>query len=410
MVVRPHGPRSRRFGIYGLTKPAVFNAQVVIDRLASIAPTGTVLHEPEFAGNEWAYVKDCLDTGWVSSVGSYVNRFEEMLVQQTGVSHAVATVNGTAALHTALILAGVTAGDEVIVPALTFVATANAVSYCGSVPHLADSEGKTLGLDPEKLSKHLEEIAVVNKDTCINRNTGARIRAVVCMHTFGHPVDLDKLASVCERFSLILIEDAAESLGSRYKDRHAGAWGRLSVLSFNGNKTVTTGGGGAILTNEKDLAIAARHLTTTAKTAHQWEYVHDRIGYNYRLPNINAAIGCAQLEQLPDLIERKRRLAEAYAKIFADTPGVCFFQEPDFARSNYWLNVLLVDTAENRDALLMRSNMQSIMTRPAWTPMHHLPMFNDCPRMNLETADDLHNRIINIPSSAKLAPGAHEVA
>ena len=385
-----------------------FDAEDVVDRLASVLPQGAVLHEPEFRGNEWAYVKECLDTGWVSSVGKYVDRFEDMLAEFTGVGRAVATVNGTAALHAALVLTGVEAGDEVMVPALTFAATANAVAYLGAVPHLADSEERTLGLDPAKLSTHLEEIAEPRDDHCFNRRTGRRLRAVVCMHTFGHPVDLDPLARVCERFRLTLIEDAAESIGSTYKGRHTGAWGRLSILSFNGNKTITTGGGGAILTGDGDLADRAKHLTTTAKLPHRWQYAHDTVGYNYRLPNINAALGCAQLEQLPGLVERKRRLAAAYETVFAKVPGVRFFSEPDFARSNYWLNVLLLDGADQRDAVLAESNDRGIMTRPAWTPMHHLPMFADCPRMDLTVADALFARIVNIPSSAHLAPEPHE--
>jgi perosamine synthetase len=387
-----------------------FDAKDIVDRLAAVLPAETPLHEPEFRGNEWAYVKECLDTGWVSSVGKYVDRFEEMLSDFTGVRHAVATVNGTAALHAALVLAGVEADDEVVVPALTFVATANAVTYCGAVPHLADSEERTLGLDPAKLSAHLEEIAQIHDGRCVNRQTGRRLRAVVCMHTFGHPVDLDPLVEVCDRFHLTLIEDAAESIGSYYKGRHTGAWGRLSILSFNGNKTITTGGGGAILTDDEKLAARAKHVTTTAKPPHRWQYAHDTIGYNYRLPNINAALGCAQLEQLPDLLERKRRLAGVYETVFADVEGVRFFTEPAFARGNYWLNVLLTDAADQRDALLAESNDRGIMTRPAWTPMHHLPMFTDCPRMDLGVADDLFARIVNIPSSARLVPEPHESA
>jgi len=382
-------------------------ADTVADGIAAVLKGPAALHEPTFAGREWDYVKDCLDSGWVSTAGDYVERFEAMLADFTGVAHAVATVNGTAALHTALKLIGVQAGDEVIVPTLTFVATANAATYLGAVPHLADCEERTLGLDATKLAAHLETVAEPANGARRNRATGRRIAAVVCMHTFGHPVDLDALVRVCERFGVPLIEDAAESLGSYYKSRHTGNHGRLSILSFNGNKTVTTGGGGAVLTNDDGLAKAARHLTTTAKTPHKWEYAHDQAGFNYRLPNLNAALGCAQLERLPDLLARKRRLAEAYDAAFAGRNGVRFFREPDFARSNYWLNALLLDrdVADDRDAVLERTNARGFMTRPAWTPMHRLPMYDDCPRMDLGAADDLYRRLINIPSSAHLADG-----
>ena len=380
-------------------------AERVCGAMAAVLPASAALHEPELGGNEWVYVKDCLDSGWVSSVGKYVDRFEASLAEFTGAGHAVATVNGTAALHGCLLLAGIAPGDEVIVPALTFVATANAVAYCGAVPHFADSEERTLGLDPAKLQAHLEDITTMDGDTCRNRQSGRRIGAVVCMHAFGHPVDLDPLAEVCERFRLPLIEDAAESLGSYYKGRHTGTLGKLAMLSFNGNKTVTTGGGGAILTGDAELAKAAKHLTTTAKRPHRWEFVHDRVGFNYRLPNVNAAMGCAQMEQLPDFLVRKRRLADAYDASFAGIDGVRLFREPEFARSNYWLNLLLLDpaNADQRDPILQLTNDSGFMTRPAWTPMHRLAMFGDCPRMDLAVAEDLHRRLVNIPSSPGLA-------
>lgn len=390
-----------------MTAVVAFDADSVVRVLTDLFPEGAALHEPTFAGNEWDYVKDCLDSGWVSTAGTYVERFEDMLTGFTGARHAIATVNGTAALHAALTLVGVRAGDEVIVPTLTFVATANAAAYLGAVPHLADSEERTLGLDAAKLAAHLDTIADADDGVCRNRTTGRRIAAVVCMHTFGHPVDLDALGEVCARFGLTLIEDAAESLGSYYKGRHTGNHGRLAILSFNGNKTVTTGGGGAILTNDDDLAKAARHLTTTAKVPHKWEYGHDRTGFNYRLPNLNAALGCAQMERLDDLLAQKRRLAGAYDAAFSRLNGVRFFREPAFARSNYWLNALLLDrdVARERDAVLERTNARHMMTRPAWTPMHRLPMYRDCPRMDLSVADDLFMRLINVPSSAHLADG-----
>lgn len=362
------------------------------------------LHEPHFAGNEWEYVKECLDTGWVSSVGKFVDRFEQQLAEFTGACRAVAVVNGTAALHICLKLAGVMPGDEVLVPALTFIATVNAVNYCGAVPHFVDSEERTLGLNPGKLAVYLNEAAEVRPEGCFNRQTGRRIKAVVPMHTFGHPVDLDPLAELCMRYKLELVEDAAESLGSYYKGRHTGNWGKLAALSFNGNKVITTGGGGAVLTNDESLGKLAKHITTTAKLPHKWEFNHDMAGYNYRLPNINASLGCAQMERLPEFIRRKRALAESYRLAFAEVEGVRFFSEPDFALSNYWLNVLLLDKefAGERDSILELSNRLGIMTRPAWTLMHKLPMYRECPGMDLSVAEDLERRIINIPSSAFL--------
>lgn len=372
----------------------------VVDALGRVLSGPAALHEPCLEGREWTYVKECLDTGWVSSAGGFVDRFEADLSRYTGIAHATATVNGTAALHACLILAGVERDDEVIVPTLTFVATANAVSHTGAVPHFADAEERTLGIDPAKLERHLEKIASIRDGVCVNDKTGRRIRAVVCVHTFGHPADLDPLVALCAKWRLVLIEDAAESLGSFYKGKHTGAFGRLAALSFNGNKTITTGGGGAILTNDAELAKKARHLTTTAKLPHRWEYVHDAVGYNSRMPNVNAAIGVAQLEQLPRFLERKRRLAETYAEEFADVEGLRFFRQPDFAQSNYWLNLILLDPqqAGERDAVLAATNDAGYMTRPAWVPMHRLDMYADCPRMDLSVAESLYKRLINIPS------------
>lgn len=368
------------------------------------AADGIALHEPEFVGNEWQYVKDCLDTGWVSSVGSYVDRFEMMLAEMTGARCAVAMVNGTAALQICLQLVGVRRDDEVLVPALTFVATANAVSYCGAIPHFVDVEERTLGLDPGKLDAYLREIAQVKGGECRSRLTGRRIRAVVPMHTFGHPVDLGPLLEVCERYRLELVEDAAESLGSYYRGQHTGTFGKVAALSFNGNKIVTTGGGGALLTTDKELGRLAKHLTTTAKVPHRWEFNHDMVGYNYRMPNLNAALGCAQLERLPDFLKAKRALNHAYAAAFASIPAVSIFREADFAQSNYWLNVLLLDPVQAvlRDEVLRVTNDAGFMTRPAWTLMHKLPMFSSLPSMDLAVAEDLGRRIINIPSSARL--------
>ncbi|RYD26243.1 MAG: LegC family aminotransferase [Lysobacteraceae bacterium] len=372
-----------------------------------LGPTDAMipLHEPEFAGNEWTYVKECIDTGWVSSVGSYVDRIERDLAAFTGSAHAIATANGTAALHICTILAGVEPGDEVLMPTLTFVATANAVSYAGAVPHFVDSEERTLGVDADRLEAHLRDAAEVTGDVCVNRRTGATIRALVVMHAFGHPSNLEALAALCARWKLVLIEDAAESLGSFYHGRHTGNVGAVSALSFNGNKVMTTGGGGAILTNDPALARRAKHLTTTARVPHRWNFVHDEIGYNYRLPNLNAALGCAQLEQVPSMIARKRRLADRYAAAFAGVPGVRFLAEPEGSHSNYWLNTIVLDSAQasQHEAVLAALNDANYMSRPVWTLMHRLPMYAHCPRADLSGAESLASRVVNIPSSPKLA-------
>lgn len=376
------------------------------------------LHEPYFCGNEWTYIKECLDTGWVSSAGKYVDKFEEMLAEYTGATRAVAVVNGTAALHIALILAGVKSGDEVLIPALTFVATANVVTYLNATPHLADSDEITLGIDTLKLDKYLSKISELRNDGCYNRQTGRRIKAVVPMHTYGHPVDLDPLTEVCSKYHLQIIEDAAEALGSFYKGKHTGRWGKLSVLSFNGNKIITTGGGGAILTDDPELGKMAKHLTTTARIPHKWDFYHDEVGFNYRLPNINAALGCAQLEMLPKFLEKKRALANRYRKSFSQVEGVKFFVEPAFAKSNYWLNVILLEGRHAsctsdiismrkeikvlRDSVLDLTNKMGLMTRPAWVLMNKLSLFSHCPRMDLSVSEDLEARLINIPSSVWL--------
>jgi perosamine synthetase len=378
----------------------------ILEALRSALGAGpAALHEPYFAGNEWRYLKECLDSTYVSSVGSFVGRFEEQLAAYTGVRHAVAVVNGTAALHVALRLAGVQAGDEVLVPALTFVATTNAVSYCGATPHFVDSEERTLGVDPHALRAYLSSTAELRDGTCVNRHTGRAIRALVPMHVFGHPVDIDGLLAVVRDFGMVMVEDAAESLGSFYQGVHTGGFGLLGTLSFNGNKTITTGGGGAILTNDASLARAAKHLTTTAKVPHRWEYRHDAVGFNYRLPNLNAALGCAQLEQLPRLLAAKRRLHERYASAFAGVEGVTLFAEPMGCRSNYWLQTLLLESGSSseRDEILALSNDAGFATRPAWVPNHRLAPYMHCPRMPLAVAESLERRIINLPSSAQLA-------
>lgn len=387
-------------------KKDTFDTDDIIKALRQVLPPRDFLplHEPLFRGNENKYVKECIDTAWVSSVGKYVDLFEEKLAEYCGVKRAVAVVNGTSALHVCLILSGVRANDEVLVPALTFIATANAVSYCGAVPHFVDSAYNTLGVDPFALDGYLGEIAEMKNGSCYNKATGRRISAVVPMHTFGHPVDMDAMQVLCDKYNLALVEDAAESIGSFYKGKHTGNFGRVAAMSFNGNKTITTGGGGAVLTNDEELGRLAKHLTTQAKVPHRWEFAHDMIGYNYRMPNINAALGCAQLEQLPNYIEKKRALAEKYAKALDGVDGVAFFKEPNFAKSNYWLNAILLDreVADKRDELLAALNDAGIMSRPIWNLMYTLPMFKDCPRMDCKVAEDIGRRLINIPSSVVL--------
>ena len=363
------------------------------------------LHEPAFHGNEWKYVKECLDSTFVSSVGKFVDRFEADLASYTGAKHSVAVVNGTAALHIALKLAGVATGEEVLVPSLTFVATANAVTYCGATPHFVDSEERTLGVDAGKLRDYLNSRTEQRGGHCINRATWRVIRALVPMHTFGHPVDVDGLLAIAQDFNITLIEDTAESLGSYYHGQHAGTFGLMGTLSFNGNKTITTGGGGAILTNDTALAKRAKHLSTTAKLPHDWEYQHDEIGYNYRLPNLNAALGCAQLEQLPVMLASKRELFYRYKTALASVAGLKLMQEPEQCQSNYWLQTLLLNTevAGQRDEILKATNDVRIRTRPAWNLLHTLPPFQSAPRMDLAGAKSLSERLINIPSSSSLA-------
>lgn len=376
-----------------------------VGRALSGAALPAPLHAPEFRGLEWDYLKDCLDTGWVSSVGAYVDRFERELETFTGIPHAVAVSNGTAALEVCLRLAGVEAGDEVLVPTLTFVATANAVTYRGAIPHLVGSESMTLGVDPARLEVYLQSIARVDGDVCINTRTGRPIRALVVVHVFGHPADIEALAAVAARWKLVLIEDAAEALGSRWHGRHLGGFGRLAALSFNGNKIVTTGGGGAVLTHDPDLARQAKHLTTTAKVPHPWAFDHDEIGWNYRLPNLNAALGCAQLERLPDILSRKADLARRYERAFEGVAAARMMTAREGAVVNHWLNALILDHPDRalRDALLEALNAAGYMARPLWTLMHRLPMYVDCPRDDLSTAEALENRVINLPSSAALA-------
>jgi perosamine synthetase len=394
------------------------NPSTIVDRIQSvIGPREkfTPLHIPIFDDRETTLLRECVESNMVSSVGEFCNRFEAALVEFTGAKRAVLCMNGTAALHLALRVCGVQAGDEVMIPSLSFVATANAVRYAGAIPHFVDADAAHFGMDPEALAERLEAIGEL-RDSCSaqeasqgevalsNRETGRRIAAVVPMHAFGHPVRIKELLEVAEQYRLPLVEDAAESLGSYADGQHTGTFGRCGTLSFNGNKVITTGGGGAILFNDDELADKAKHLSTTAKRPHKWEFFHDELGYNYRMPALNAAMGCAQMEKLPHMLDQKRVLAMRYCEAFADLEGLQFVAEPEGCRSNYWLNALILDQPdlELRNQILDLTNRQNIMTRPIWTPLHELPMYENCPRGQLETTLSLAKRIINIPSTAGL--------
>ena len=357
------------------------------------------LHAPRFDARDVEYVREAVESGFVSTVGKHVAQFEQAVRAYTGAGHAIATVNGTSALHAALLVAGVQAGEEVITQSITFVATCNAIRYCGGEPVFVDIERTTLGMAPDSLQAFLEAHAERRDDgLCWNRTTGRVIRACVPMHNGGHPVRIDRIAAICREWGLELVEDAAESLGSFYQGRHTGRTGALSVLSFNGNKILTTGGGGMIITDDEVLASRARHLTTTAKQPHPYLYHHDEVGFNYRLPALNAALGCAQMEKLPEYVERKRALAERYAEWF-EARSRSFVREPDGARSNYWFNAFLAEDRAERDALLAYTNAEGVMTRPLWTPMHTLPMYAQCQRSALPVSEWLEARLVNVPSS-----------
>lgn len=357
------------------------------------------LHEPRFWGNEKKYLKECIDSTFVSSVGKFVDLFEENIAKYTGSKYAIACVNGTAALHISLILSDVKQNDEVITQPLTFIATANAISYTGAKPVFIDVDKDKLSLSPEKLETFLSENTFLDDiGFCHNKKTDKKIKACIPMHTFGHPARIDEIKFICNKYHITLIEDAAESLGSYYKGQHTGTIGKFGTLSFNGNKTITTGGGGMLLTNDWELAKKAKHLTTQAKVPHKWEYVHDFIGYNYRLPNINAALGVAQLEQLPKFIEKKRQLAEKYQAFFKDT-DINFISEPSNSKSNYWLNAVLLKNRAERDNFLKFTNENGVMTRPVWELMNKLVMFKNYQTENIENAEWLADRVVNIPSS-----------
>jgi len=359
------------------------------------------LHAPRFIGNEKKYVIDAIDSTFVSYVGEFVDRFEEMICEITGAGFAVATVNGTCALHIGLKLAGVQPDDAVITQPLSFVATVNAISYCGAKPIFLDVRRETLGLDPKALENFLESNTRIRNNQCYSRVTDKRIAACVPMHTFGHPCQIDDIADICKRYNIALVEDAAESLGSTYKGQHTGTFGLLGIYSFNGNKTVTCGGGGVIVTKDEDLAKKAKHITTTARLPHPYEYVHDVIGYNYRLPNLNAALACAQLEQLDMFIKSKRELAKTYQDFF-ESLGVNFFRERDYARSNYWLNTIILPDRKTRDEFLEATNNVNVMTRPVWRLLNQLEMHRGCQTDALENAQWLEDRVVNIPSSARV--------
>ncbi len=360
------------------------------------------LHEPRFIGNERKYVMDAIDSTFVSSVGKYVDDFEKQIAAYTGAKYAVACVNGTAALHMAMIVAGVKAKDLVITQPLSFIATCNAISYIGAMPVFVDVDIDTMGLSAEKLKLYLHEFAVKKADGfSYHKITNQKISACVPMHTFGHPCRIDEIANLCDEFNITLIEDAAESIGSCYKNKHTGTFGLLGAFSFNGNKTITCGGGGAIVTNDEVLAKHAKHLTTQAKVPHRWEFVHDEIGYNYRMPNLNAALICAQLEQLSTFVDNKRELAIRYKDFFSNV-DIKFISEPIDAKSNYWLCAILLKDKATRDEFLQYTNDHGVMTRPVWTLMNKLEMFKGALHGNSNNAQYLEDRIVNIPSSVRL--------
>ena len=359
------------------------------------------LHEPKFVGNEKKYLNECIDSTFVSSVGKFVDEFEEKIVNYTGAKYAIATSNGTSALHISLILANVGQSDEVITQPLTFVATCNAISYCGANPVFVDVDKDTMGLSPSALKDFLENNASIINQQCVNNKTGKVIKACVPMHTFGHPCRIDEIKDICDKYHIFLIEDAAESLGSMYKNKHTGTYGQIGTMSFNGNKIITAGSGGCIITDDEELAKKAKHLTTTAKVPHKWDFYHDMVGYNYRMPNLNAALLVAQLENLDSFINSKCKLAEIYKDFFNNVDYI-FFKEPAGGKSNYWLNSIILKNKQQRDEFLNATNSQNVMTRPIWILMNKLPMFEHAQCGDLKNSEWLEERVVNIPSSAIL--------
>lgn len=360
------------------------------------------LSVPKFIGNEKKYLEECIDTTFVSSVGKFVDHFEEMVAEYTGAKKAVVCVSGTNALHMAMMLVGVERNDEVLTQALTFIATCNAISYIGAHPVFIDVDKDTMGLSPEAIKAWLEANAEIKNNACYNKSTGRRIKCCVPMHTFGHPVHLDELVEICNEWHIELVEDAAESIGSFYKGKHTGTFGKVGAISFNGNKTITTGGGGMLLFMDEELGQFAKHLTTQAKVPHRWEFVHDHIGYNYRMPNINAAIGCAQMEHLEEFVLNKRETAAKYAAFFKDIEDIEFYSEPTDCRSNYWLNAVILKDKQAQLEFLKQTNDNGVMTRPIWELMNRLPMFEHCQNDGLKNTIWFADRVVNIPSSVKL--------
>lgn len=360
------------------------------------------LSAPKFIGNEKKYMEECIDTTYVSSVGKFVDRFEEDIASYTGCKRAVVCVSGTNALHMALMLAEVKRDDEVLTQALTFVATCNALSYIGAHPVFLDVDKDTMGLSPMAVREWLTKNSEQKDGECYNKRTGRRIKACVPMHTFGHPMHLDELVDILKEYHIELVEDAAESIGSLYKDKHTGTFGKVGALSFNGNKTITTGGGGMMLFNDEELGTYAKHLTNQAKVPHRWEFRHDHIGYNYRMSNINAALGCAQLENIEVFVNNKRETAKAYEEFFRNVPDIDFFVEPENTRSNYWLNVLIMKDKSSQLKFLQETNDKGVMTRPIWELMNRLPMFENCQHDSLDNSIWFADRVVNIPSSVRI--------
>jgi len=394
-------------------------AQAILQALRQVCGNGTraqaiALHEPDFSGTQaWAYVRDCLDSGWVSTAGQWVSRFEQELCARTGAEYAVAVTNGTVALRLALHLLGVSAGDEVLLPPLSFVATANAVAHLGAMPHFVDVKAGSLAMDPAALGARLEAVAERRDSGVFNRSTGRRLAAVLPVHVFGHPAPIQELRAVAEAWGLPLVEDAAEALGSWSDGTHCGLFGAVGTLSFNGNKLITTGGGGVLLTQSAHLAQRARHLSTTAKLPHPWAFEHDAVGWNDRLPNLNAALGVAQLEDLDRRLAAKRRLAERYAAAFENLSSVELVAEPEGCRSNHWLvtlRFLANDPAvaeAQRFQVLEAAHAEGLLLRPVWRLLHQLPMYAEAPRGELTVAEDQVCRLLNLPSSPQLEGGWH---
>lgn len=362
----------------------------------------TPLSVPKFIGNEKKYLEECIDTTFVSSVGKFVDRFEEDMARYTGAKKAVVCVSGTNALHMALMLSGVERDDEVLTQALTFIATCNALSYIGAHPVFLDVDRSTMGLSPDAMKEWLCKNTEQRNGECFNKSTGRRVKACVPMHTFGHPVRIEEIAALCKEYHIELVEDAAESIGSKYKGKHTGTFGKVGAISFNGNKTITTGGGGMMLFNDEELGAYAKHITTQAKIPHRWEFRHDHIGYNYRMPNINAALGCAQLENLDRYIESKRQVAAEYIEYFKNVDGIDFFVEPENTFSNYWLSAVVLKDKESQLEFLQQTNDNGVMTRPIWELMNRLPMFENCENDGLENTVWFADRVVNIPSSVRL--------